>query len=50
MDQAAVMTGRMAWFSGAVVMVGQCGPGGGDDREDDAVPGHDGDGRAVWTR
>jgi hypothetical protein len=30
-------------------MAGQPGPGEGDGRADGTVPGHDSDGRAMWT-
>jgi hypothetical protein len=49
-DWEAVTVGRMTWFLGAVVMARRCGPGGRDDREDDADPGRGADDQAAWTR
>jgi hypothetical protein len=39
-----VMAQRTAQFPGAVVTTRRCGPGDGDGRADDAVPGCGGDG------
>jgi hypothetical protein len=50
MDPAVVTAGTVTQFLSVVVTVGRCGLTGDYGREDDAVPGHGGDGRVVWTR
>jgi hypothetical protein len=50
MDWEVVTVGRMTRFLGAVVMARWRGPGGRDDREDDAAPGRGADDQAAWTR
>jgi hypothetical protein len=49
-DPTVVTVGQTLRFPGAVVTAIRGGPDDGDDRADDTVLGHSGDGQVAWTQ